>query len=166
MTKITRDRVLWANFTCSANKETTVVCGSNYSNFFINFSNLSYDLYEHDKEIQKYKKVSIEISESDKEFIELKTWKKGTDKPRAYFSFLEIDDDPKIINISAFLKRDAIMHYISSVENNGRDYINNLYFSISVDAVYYNNIDFKKESTTRNIPAKSFNIAFRMDGKE
>jgi hypothetical protein len=162
---IIRDRVLWVNFNCSTNKKTKVVCGLNYSNYFINFSNLSYDYHEHDEEIKKYKTVSIEISEHDKEFIEMKTWKKGTDKPRAYFSFMEIDNN-YLINISAVLKRDAIVRYISSIENNGREYVDNLYFSISVDSEYYNNIDFKKESTTQYIPAKSFNIAFRMDGKE
>ena len=78
---------------------------------------------------------------------------------------MEIDNN-YFINISAILKRDAIIHYISSIENNGRDYIDNLYFSMSVDAEYYNNIDFKKESATQYIPAREFNIAFRMDGKE
>ena len=165
MTKIVRDRMLWVNFNCSTNKKTKVVCGLSFSRYFINFSNLTYDFYEHDKEIQKYKTVSIEISEYDKEFIEMKTWKKGTEKPRAYFSFMEIDNN-YFINISAILKRDAIIHYISSIENNGRDYIDNLYFSMSVDAEYYNNIDFKKESATQYIPAREFNIAFRMDGKE
>ena len=77
------------------------------------------------------------------------------------FSFFEFNNK-KYGEADVILKKDMLFSLVSSIENNGKDYINNLIFGITIDSKFVNLMDFKKKKGIGSIPLNNFTIQFKI----
>ena len=147
------------NLNFSTNKNTIVRINRNFTSCVIFFSNLSrnYNEYMNSEfpESKEYKKIDFAIRSEDSY---LKSYNK---KLAGEFSFSEFDKE-KYCNADVVLKKDMLFSLVSSIENNGKDYINNLIFGITIDSKFVNLMDFKKKKGIGSIPLNNFTIQFKI----
>ena len=153
------ERILDLNLNFSTNKNTIVRINRKFKCCEIHFSNLSrnYNEYMNSEfpESKEYKKTNFALCSEDSY---LKSYNK---KLAGEFSFSEFDKE-KYCNADVILKKDMLFSLVSSIENNGKDYINNLIFGITIDAKFLNVMDFKKKKGIGSIPLRNFTISFKI----
>jgi hypothetical protein len=145
----------------STNKNTTVRINRNFKCCEIFFSDLSRNFNRYfDSEFtesKEYKKIGF-IIRSEDSYSHLKSYNK---KIAGDFSFFEFNNK-KYGEANVVLKKDMLFSLVSSIENNGKDYINNLVFGITIESKFVNLMDFKKERTINNITLSDFTILFKI----
>ena len=152
-------KLLDLNLNFSTNKNTIVRINRKFTGCVIFFSNLSrnYNEYMNSEfpESKEYKTTNFALCSEDSY---LKSYNK---KLAGEFSFYEFVKE-KYSDCTLILKRDILLSLASSIENNGKDYINNLIFGVTIDAKFLNIMDFKKKKGIGSIPLRNFTISFKI----
>jgi len=147
------------NVDFSTNKNTIVRIKRNFNDcgIFLKYLSRNYNEYLNDEfpETKEYKIIDFAIRSED-------SYPKNYNKKLAgELSFFEIDEE-KYCSVSLILKKDFLLNLISSIENNGKDYVNNLIINITIEPKFLKLMDLKKKKGISSIPLRDFSIMFKI----